>query len=84
MYRPSFLSPGEKDLGLLVTQEKGQMGLDERQAELWNPQAWAQSTGREGKQEGPHRHTHRLARQVESALRSKAAKHTFTRVISTD
>lgn len=60
-----------------MSQVKGQMGLDEREAELWNPQPWAQSTRREGKQERPHRHTHRLARQVESALRSRAAKHAF-------
>lgn len=54
--RPTVLASsllGKRTSGPLVSQERGQMGPDGREAELWNPQPLAQSTGR-----GGHRETH--------------------------
>lgn len=70
-HRPRFLPPGETDLRLLASQEKGQMGLDGTKAE-----PWAQHR-REGKQEGTTEgYTQAALRGGDTlALRSKAAGH---------
>lgn len=52
-----------------MSQEEGEMGLDRREAELWNPQPWAQKASRKRPWRDTHTHSqeqstrHMLANQ---------------------